>query len=365
MVEAIGVPHKDINFPLVRRLQLIGTTFHQIKDEAFLRIKPPPAAEEPLENRLRWASRTILDRRRLAERSLCQQSDAIRRSLLPQLTKERCDVFAMLCQINQAHLGGFEHLVFDSAQADSYLDLVTDNSDLDSLGGVIRSPGMPVNIFFGGNIFRCPSYEQTPGLLSELAKKADWLFPYEGENELVTEESVYHFLSAIQLGVALTHPFAECNGRTSEDVIYGLWARREDLASTQRYLSFDGSRIGKHVTTQETFIRNEALDIVKKAARAIGLAGYFKDEIVTDYPTLFEMMQWTVLGKSLCVECGMAESCKGLSCMVMEGRYDAFVTNEIRTLIENMGDFNSLQNHPAVNDMARNLSSASPVYHYS
>lgn len=212
-----------------------------------------PSPQMPLRDRLVWTSADPESRTEQDRIQRIARTDYIHSSLLPRMAKRGLDLQLQLLLIHHAHMKRNEHLLLDANQARFLTSF--HKIDISSLAGVIRSTqSLRLNGGLGVGI-RSPHFADVPVLLDTLCEKAEELFPWGRKNELVTDQSIYFFISAFQYFVALTHPFAEANGRTSEDFTYCLWERRPDLKRLKRYVSNNGDR-----NTRDVYIRLKLID---------------------------------------------------------------------------------------------------------
>ena len=247
--------------------------------EIYQRITKIPLHHLPLESRLIWTMGKPEDREQTATNERIQSSDRVRSELIPQMNKKQLPFLTQMRLIHRAHMRGKEHIVLDENQAKN---LRRYTGYTDRAAGIIRSEEkLPMNIGFGGSLVRCASYENTPALMQKLASAAEELFPYGDINPLINEETVYEAVSAVQLILALIHPFYEANGRTSEDVMYALWVRRPDLKHTVRYVSSTGEREGEGVEERMNIINNIGLVIVNNIADKLGLSSAPSGEVTS------------------------------------------------------------------------------------
>lgn len=201
-------------------------------------------------------------------RGLQEITDYIRSELVLRIHSARLPFGEQARSIHAAHLSGREEYVLSEPQVTSLSNFFRGSR----LGGVLRSPQeLPVNIFVAGNIAKGADFHDNSALYRDLSAVADELFPYDGHNPVVDEQSIYHYLSAIQSSFAIIHPFFEANGRTSEDALYPLWMRRPDLSYTVRYVSDNGMRNSANVTKRGDLINRNALKLIHEFGEVHGL----------------------------------------------------------------------------------------------
>ncbi len=188
------------------------------------------------------------------------------------------------------------------------------------------------------------NYLNTPYHLRKLTDAFEELYPIDGINPAVNNNTIYPYVSAYQLGIALIHPFMDGVGRTSEDAMYSLWHRRPDLRHTIRYLSYDGLRESKEVYMQIQIINQAAKALVQMSGAGMGLIPNDVAKIGS-YNSLLSL----------------ASNRLNLTQEIVRNAYlmelDAWMVNFITTV----QDGRILKNS-TVKLMARNLAAASPTY---
>ncbi|MFS8159621.1 MAG: hypothetical protein ACMG6E_05310, partial [Candidatus Roizmanbacteria bacterium] len=261
--QSFGMKKLDISFLLPPDI------YAQVGDLSYLGERVSVGA--PLRRRLRWTARDPKDREKVAQEKLIISTDRIRRVLLPRYHQKGVDVLTQIRLIHRAHMRSNEHFILMESQARRMLSET--DANIDKLAGRMRSPKeMDIQISFADGLVLCASYQRTPELMEKLGDKIDELFPLGGKNPLVDEQSIYHYASALQLIVALIHPFYEANGRTSEDSMYILWQRRPDLRHTQRYISSTGRRDSAYVNKRMQLINDYGVALIRMIAESIGIS---------------------------------------------------------------------------------------------
>ncbi len=271
-------------------------------------------------------------------------TDMLRGMLIPRYFRHGIDILTQIRLIHRAHMRGNEEVIISRDQVDG---LLRHRPQLNRIAGIIRSDGM-LNIAIYGMGVLCASYQNTPTLLTALARKGEELFPQDTGNPIVNEDTIYYFASAFQLHLAMIHPFYDANGRTSEDVMYALWQRRPDLGHTKRYISSDGSREGDLVDKRMDIINNEASLLVKKIGLKLGVSEAGAESL-TDYNRLLK-----ILKTEYNMNPDQARS-KYLR------HYDSILAKEINQ----MSDIRCLLESDTVCQLAEQLRNASPTYTYS
>lgn len=322
-------------------------TYHEIftaaEQEVAKMTAAAPSQTATLEARLAWTLRDPSEREDLAREKRQETTDRVRSVLIPRYHKRGFSFLSQVRLIHRAHMKGNEHLVLNTIQAKKFLrnDLLL----LDRLGGKIRNKeSMPIDIYMGKNGTLCISHKAAPELLAELSQKAETLFPLGGKNDKVDEQTIYHFLSAIQFCMAIIHPFYEGNGRTSEDLMYILWQRRPDLAETVRYVSPDGHREAEQVEK-----RMEIIEIAAgKYQRSMGILS----DTSQDHS-----------GKRATEEITRsADEAHKTHDSFSAGLHMALLRIKIGGLIDRMDNIDDLRRDSTIDLLAENLRSASPTY---
>lgn len=304
----------------------------------------PPPSTDSLEKRLIWTIQDPPEREELARKKRQETTDSIRSILIPRYHEHGLDFLTQVRLIHRAHMKGNEHLILQSNQAKRLLR--NDIYDLDRLGGKIRNKNsMPIDVSMGNGSTLCVSYEETPDLITKLAQKAEILFPLEERNDTVNHDTIYHFVSAVQLYMALIHPFYEGNGRTSEDLMYILWKRRPDLINTVRYISSDGIREEKHVDERMEIIDTTA----KTIQRNIGIALKASPEEFTEDGTTENVLK-------------AFKKWQTNPAFSADIKYRVIFEILLESFIDKMTDFDELRKDPTIDLLAENLRSASLIY---
>lgn len=294
-----------------------------------------PVDSRPLRDRLVWAAANdhLIVRQWEADRRRQVSTDAIRDRLLDRYHKHGIDILTQVRLIHRAHMRGHEHYLLHSDQAKWVIKGVLYTTD--RLAGVMRSPQrLSINIHLNGGLVQCASYQRTPEFMQEIAAQAERMFPQQGVNHQVDENSIYYYASAFQYVIALIHPFYEANGRTSEDSMYILWRKRPDLAHTLRYISHDGLRASENVAHRMRIINQGAYDILLDIGRELGIA---PDRLsrVKSYADLMGAL----------TEKGMLAS----------SAYSQAFDRHIQELIANFTNIDYLKTHPIISALAEHL----------
>jgi hypothetical protein len=244
----------------------------------------PPLGSAPLKERLSWTAG--MDDKLLESyqtQSMIQSSDHVQKVTIPFSIRRQLNFATQIQLISRVHTRRKEHLVLDQAGAQFFLD-DPELARQEAIGGEIRSEAFPLPVYMT-NIMRSPKPEDVPDLYNRLIAAAENLFPYEAINPNVDTKNVYHYLSAIQFIFILIHPFADANGRVSEDMLYALWGRRPDLFGSVRHATANGKRNNFSVRERDAHIQLGAAMIIQKVARKMGIKNtvYSYDELPDNY----------------------------------------------------------------------------------
>lgn len=270
-------------------------------------------------------------------------TDLVREVLLPRYAKRGLPILTQIRLIHRAHMNRNEEVILSSDQAERLLD--RNITTTDRLAGVVRSTEvLPVDVSMASGIILGTSFEQTPQILSKLANKAEEYFGLNKPHQLVNEETIYNYASAFQLLFALCHPFYECNGRTSEDLMYALWYRRPDLLHEMRYVSSNGKRQDSLVAERGKLIDGEGVTLLKLIAKLQEVPAEVVDKIknVSDLHQVVQEMYPTTEYND--------EDSVSLFDVVYE------------QLIDQIDNQTYILRYPTINALANNLRSGSSVY---
>jgi len=130
---------------------------------------------------------------------------------------------------------------------------------VESIAGQIRT----IQTGFGDYRFNGPSVPHLKFLLSQYTEKIEALLPK------VPRERMYEFVSFAQYYFALIHPFYERCGRTSEELMYVLFAKH--YPDMTRYISKTGWRESPLANERMLLINTCAENFNKRIASTLGL----------------------------------------------------------------------------------------------
>lgn len=304
-----------------------------------------PKKSEPMLERLRWTVSNPENRKEIAEEELTKRTDRIRSKKLDQYHNRGLDFLTQIRLIHAQHLRSNEHIVLSSGQARR---VIQDQRKIKNgrLAGTLRDiENMNLNITLAEGKALCSGFNKVASQMKALNDQIETLFPIGEINEKITEANIYKYASAVQLLVALIHPFYEGNGRTSEDAMYILFKRRPDLAHLTRYISSDGSRTGDQVESRMELIDDLALRIVKALALNHGIPKE-KAEKIESYNDFMNLeLQYL-----------------GVSPSTIEMGYLLDYNTLIDGLISKLSDEEQLGTIPNIDKLAENLKNASPTY---
>lgn len=311
-----------------------------------------PPSHFPLRMRLMWTTHDWPTRGPEATRRRISSTDLVRGELIDRYATQKYDILKQVKKIHRAHMHGNEHVLLYPQQAARILAMEQQGRrPVTRIGGVIRNNlQLDTNIGLAGMRVLCVSYEHTNFIMNILAQKAEALFPKDKPNPEVNEENVHFYLSAFQFLLALTHPFFEGNGRTSEDLMYILWKRRPDLKHTVRFVSPDGRRTGTSVDERGKYINTGASILLNRIATRFLHTEESPESRIIVYSDLLK-----------------ATKAQGKDPEEAEKEYLKYFAGLLGTMIYSL-------DNPAVHDpetvlgkittrLAENLRAASPIYH--
>lgn len=301
-----------------------------------------PPDDQPLRDRLIWRSYNMnrLGLQEEAVRRTQQSTDLIRGRLLREWQASDLSTLTQISALHSAHTEGNEHYLLsgDQAQTAAYEVLPEDGE----IAGAFRSHRLPVDTVLAARL-PAVSYQNVEAFMKQFVTKAGDLFPQVGANPSVDANSVYPYLSALQLALIFIHPFYEVNGRVSEDMMYMFWMRRPDLAHTVRYVSDTGTRIGPKVSERTGIIEEVSSTLLRKMAVELGITVEQVDNIKY-FPDLLKKL-----------ESPEDSDAKRVVCR-------SWMEKLVRGLIDNLDDLEYLKDFPGLLALAQNLQNSSTTY---
>lgn len=293
------------------------------------------------EDRLTWLAsqhtKDPLNEQKFRARSF----DLIRGTLLNEWQEEKMPTFDIIRNIHKTHFEGKEQYLLNPLEAKNLL-----SRGAPKIAGVLRGThGLKNYAFIGHFEVLCAGPEDVPALTEKLSDVADTLFPYNEENPQVNSDSIFSYLSYIQLAFMMIHPFYEGNGRTSEDLLLALWKRRPDLSQSIRYIRPDG-RLGSP-SSRNAHILDAAIELRNQFVYGMGVP---KNTSIYDTIDVQDSLEKLYPNES------------------PQFRADLYLTayaTELSQFIEQIPDLASSQQNVYLENLALNLETFPRTYNFS